>query len=131
MKLSKITLLILTSSILINLNACHDSNKLLTNDPQQAVKFLYQAEVYAAEETHFYDSAGSAYLACIQNQNHFNNPFAADGDNGCEKFLAAMAQYAQRDKNFNGLTVGDLKDPAVAKRLQDDLFNYELAQGQN
>ncbi|OGT30628.1 MAG: hypothetical protein A3E87_06610 [Gammaproteobacteria bacterium RIFCSPHIGHO2_12_FULL_35_23] len=112
------------------LTACHNSNKLLTTDKKQAAKFIYQAEWYAEVTTSLYDSTGSAYIACVYDPTHFDNPFVKNYSHGCDRFFKAMLDYAKRDVNYSNLTLYNLKDKAVAARLNDELFIYESTAGE-
>lgn len=116
----------------VALVGCHsDSNKLLTADKDQAAQFIYKAQAYATEKTRLYDLTGSAYVTCIQNPAHFDNPFIKNAQNPCGAFLVTMVEYAKQSKGFSDVTLSDLKDPDVAKRLNDAIFSYQSTGGQS
>lgn len=138
---------LITGSLMIAISAgltgCHDDNPLLTAPTSEAAGFLYRAQNAASKQTHLYDASGRAYELCVTNPSHYDNPFRPLAKNPCDRFLQAMVTYAKTEKikkagkagkpthPFRGLTVADLKDPAVIKRLHEALFAEASTEGQS
>jgi hypothetical protein len=112
---------VLVSSTLL-LSACHNSNPLLTQNKKETVQFILNAQNYASEQTHLYDSVGSVYLDCLNNPLHFSNPFAKQNDKGCENIFKQMLIYAKKTKHFSSLSLNNLKDKQVEKRVGKAVF---------
>lgn len=102
--------------------ACHsEPNPLLKAKPKTALHWIYAAQYVASKKTHVYDFTDSAYLVCVTNPSHFNNPLTG-AKNRCGEFLQAMVDYAKKSPGFKDLTVSDLKDKAVIARFQKQLM---------
>ena len=127
-----VTRIMMTSAMVsvFGLSACvGHHNVLLTADKAKTAKFLYDAQMYASKKTNFYNMMGTTYEVCVTNPHHFDNPFAKVKTHPCDGLFNAMVEYAQKSKAYSSVTVDDLNDKAVIKRLDKELFNEAMNQG--
>ncbi len=126
MKKQAIALLGVITATALLAGCHHGENKLLKEPKKDVVKFLSDAQTYASEKTKVYDASINTYNRCVTNPQHFNNPFT--GEKGqCKKFFTAMLEYSKKSKVFNGITMSDLNNKAVVKRIGDGIQNYQLS----
>lgn len=112
------------------LSACAGHhNVLLTADKAKTAQFLYDAQMVASKKTNFYNMMGTTYEVCVTNPHHFDNPFAKVKTHPCDGLFKAMVAYAQKSKTYASVTVDDLNNKAVIKRLHTELFNEAMNQG--
>lgn len=128
MKKTLIALPILLATLL---SACHDSNPLLTQPIKPTAKQVYNAEINAMQQSHLYDAMQNVYLTCLTNPNHYNAPFGKPGVIRCETFFKALHSELIQDDSFKSLTLDNVKDKAVAKRLHKALTNLFQTDGQS
>ena len=115
--------MILLLGIMLHITGCRQhKNPLLAAKQSEAVKFLINAENYASNKKHLYYFMESVYLTCVQDPQHFDNPFNPNEKNPCKSYLNTMTDYAQQTKQFKGLKVNDLTDPVALKKLEKPLF---------
>lgn len=112
----------------LGLTACHShSNPLLTAKKAKAVKFLVAAQDYASTKTHLYYATDSVYVTCIKNPSHFNNPLNSAAPNPCANYLKAMSEYTSKAGGIKDVSVSDLQDSAVIKKLGNALSQAQTA----
>ncbi|MCB1826826.1 MAG: hypothetical protein KDH94_00275, partial [Coxiellaceae bacterium] len=91
--------------------------------------FLVKAQNYAEEKTKLYDMVGSVYMTCVTNPEHYTNPFLHQKKNPCHQFFRVMSDYAKKSKAFHDVSISDLKNIAVVKRLENLITAYQVAGG--
>ena len=127
MKIVKIAILGSICVSVLSIAGCHSGgNKLLSAPKKQTAEFLFKAQNYASENTHIYDSVGSAYIRCLQNPAHFNNPFLHGSVNRCDVFFKEMGAFAKNSKQYQSVTVEDLKDKKLIKRFSAELQTLQM-----
>ncbi len=124
-------LLTLPIALTCLLSACHDSNPLLTQPIKSTAKIVYNAEIKAMQDSHVYDAMGNVYLNCLSNPGHYDEPFGQSGNKRCESFFNALLKELQKQPKFNNLSLSNLKDPKVGKRLSKPMINLFQTEGQS
>lgn len=124
---------ILVSLMGLALAGCsRHTNPLLTEPVNVVAKWLYQNELTAMEKLRFYDSDSSIYLACVNDSQRFDNPMRQQsGQQRCQRFFTELVQLAKNSKHFTRLTVDDLNNQAVAKRIGVALNRLVMSEGQS
>lgn len=115
-----------TLGIAMSLAGCHghSGNALLLQPKHTVVAFILQAEKYASQKTHLYYANGGTYGMCVVNPKHFMNPFQPNAKNPCHQFFEAMVDYASHTQAFHQISVSDLNNPAVIKRINPAFTQY-------
>ena len=111
-----------TALIGASLFGCSHPNPLLTQPEEKVMKFLEAANSYAVEKTHLYGDMSSPYYQCLYSPEHYDNPFKSE-PNPCGNFFKAMGQYAEQSKIIEGVSQGDIEDPAVLKKWDSQLMD--------
>lgn len=127
----KKTLLTISAIITVALSACHSDNPLLTQPVKPTAKIVYNAEIKAMQKSHLYDAMNNVYLVCLTNPSHFNTPFSKPGIIRCEVFFKAILKELQQHPKLKSLTLDNIKDKAVAKRLHTPMTNLFQTEGQS
>ena len=117
-------LLILSAGLML-LTACHASNPLMKANKNNLAKLLMNAEIYAQQKTHLYDSSSSVYLTCVKNPKHFDNPFK-QSNNPCHHYLETMLKYIHKHSQFKNLDLQQLQSPSLLKKITKTLSNDEV-----
>ncbi len=108
------------------------SNPLLTGPVHVVAKWLYHNELKAMAVLHFYDTDGSIYLACVRDPQRFNNPInQQSGPQRCQQLFHELVQLAKQSNQFKQLTISDLNNQAVAKRVGKALSQLVMSEGQS
>jgi len=105
--------LVVGASLIALLAACSSHhNPLKTAEPDVAAKFLVSASQAAEKKLHVFNAPGGYYYGeCMSGK--AKKPL-------CTKLYKAMAIFSETTTTFKGVTVSDLSDAQVFKRLKED-----------
>jgi len=109
----KIGGLVVGVSLVALLAACSSHhNPLKTAESDVAAKFLVSASQAAEKQRHVFNAPGGYYYGeCMSGK--AKKPL-------CTKLYKAMVSFAETTTTFKGVTVSDLSDAHMFKRLKED-----------
>ena len=120
MKTTKIlTGLVVATSLSLCLQACQKkTNNLMARPKNEVAQVLYKASNKAAEKTKLYSMTDTTYAICMENPQHFDNPFAGQkGKYLCKKFFKEMVKEIETNANYKNVNFSELVSPLVYKRV--------------
>ena len=122
----KTLLFIIPIAAALILSACGShKNPLLTAKPKDAAAFLVKASKIANNKLTVYVDYGR----CVGNRNTFINPLTKKDmyRKTCDPLYTAMAAFGKTTTQFKNITVSDISDKKMYKKLQTNLLNAGLA----
>lgn len=95
-------------AVVVLLTACHE-NPLKTASKDKTARLLTQASKYAEEKAGRPQHA-RGYFDCIRGKQKALN---------CDQLYSDMVEYAQKEDDFENITVADLKNQEAFKRIKE------------
>ena len=113
-----VLLALMATGMAMSLASCSGNNPLKSQDSNDAARFLVSASQHAEVKMGLTtDLGGYYYEECIEGKR---------SEKLCNKLYQNMVVYAKTTQAFKSLTVSDLEDKAVFKKLKDD---YDFHKG--